>query len=190
MPLVRRDRACLSAVLALTFLALLSLPAASASGHRKPVPSRSCITTDQAPEYAGKDVCVTAHVYDVVELKDGTRFLDVCPLSMPDAECRFLMLSLYADHGEVGELRRYQNQNVLVRGVIRPMNGRMGIMISNARQFTGGPEKFRPNPKLLRGFFGQSDQMPVLDPNLTSHGRRRGFMNNYSTVQRATAAAK
>ena len=25
-----------------------------------------------------KDVCVTAHVYDVVQLPDGTRFLDVC----------------------------------------------------------------------------------------------------------------
>ena len=127
-------------------------------------------------------------MYDVVELKDGTRFLDVCPLSMPDAECRFLMLSLYADHGEVGELRRYQNQNVLVRGVIRPMHGRMGIMISNARQFTGGPEKFRPNPKLLRGFFGQSDAMPVSDPNLTAHGRQRSFMNRYLTEQHTTAA--
>ncbi len=185
MTLLRRNRASRLAVFALLWV----LPSAFAFGHKKQATARPCINTDQAPEYAGKDVCVTAHVYDVVELKDGTRFLDVCPLSMPDAECRFLMLSLYADHGEVGELRRYQNQNVLVRGVIRPMNGRMGIMISNARQFTGGPEKFRPNPKLLRGFFGQSDQMPVLDPNLTAHGRQRSFMNNYSTVQRGATAA-
>ncbi len=179
--------ACFRALL-LAVAALLCLPAAHALGrHSHPAP-RPCIQTDQAPQFLGKDVCVRAHVYDVVELKDGTRFLDVCPLSMPDAECRFLMLSLYADHGEVGELRRYQNQNVLVRGVIRPMHGRMGIMISNARQFTGGPEKFRPNPRLLRGFFGQSDQMPVSDPNLASHGRRRSFMNSYNTIQRPATA--
>ena len=185
MPLLRLSYAALLAA-----VALLCLPAEHACAKPRKAAARPCIQTDQAPEYVGKDVCVSAHVYDVVELKDGTRFLDVCPLSMPDAECRFLMLSLYADHGEVGELRRYQNQNVLVRGVIRPMHGRMGIMISNARQFTGGPEKFRPNPKLLRGFFGQSDQMPVSNPNLSARGRQRSFMNNYSTVQRTTAAAK
>ena len=182
-------RYCLCASLLLG-LATISLHGSYALGHQKSTAPHPCISTKQAPEYAGKDVCVSAHVYDVVELKDGTRFLDVCPLSMPDAECRFLMLSLYADHGEVGELRRYQNQNVLVRGVVRPMHGRMGIMISNARQFTGGPEKFRPNPKLLRGFFGQSDAMPVSDPNLTAHGRQRSFMNRYLTEQRTSTHAK
>ncbi len=161
-------------------------------GHKnQPQPTKQhCIDTTQAANFQNKDVCVSAHVYDVVELKDGTRFMDVCPLSMPDAECRFLILSLYQDHGEVGELRRYQNQNVLIRGVIRPMHGRMGIMVSNARQFTGGPEKFRPNPLLLRGFFGQSDMMPVLDPNLTAHGRQRSFMNRYLTEQVPAKSSK
>jgi hypothetical protein len=54
----------------------------------------------------------------------------------------------------------------------------MGIQISHIRQFSGGPEKFRPNPKLLRDFNGQSDRMPVRDPNLAPSGRHRSFMNS------------
>ncbi len=41
-----------------------------------------------------KDVCITAHVYDVVELADGTRFLDICtpatptmPACLPSSAC-------------------------------------------------------------------------------------------------------
>ena len=124
-----------------------------------------------------KDVCVTAHVYDVVELADGTRFLDVCPADQSDADCRFVLLSLHSDHDDVGDLRRYRGQDVSVRGTIRPMHGRMGMVISHVRQFSGGPEKFKPNPKLLRDFNGQSDRMPVRDPNLAPSGHHRSFMN-------------
>jgi hypothetical protein len=53
----------------------------------------------------------------------------------------------------------------------------MGIVISHIRQFSGGPEKFRPNPKLLSGFNAQSDRMPVHDPNLRPSGHHRTFMN-------------
>jgi hypothetical protein len=124
-----------------------------------------------------KDGCLSAHVYDVVELADGTRFLDVCPVDVPDADCRFVLMSLRTDRDDVGDLRRYRGQDVSVRGTMRPMRGRMGIVISHARQFSGGPEKFKPNPKLLRDFNGQSDRMPVRDPNLASTGHHRSFMN-------------
>jgi hypothetical protein len=51
-------------------------------------------------------------------------------------------------------------------------------MLSHARQFYGGPPKFRPNPKLLRGFDGETSRPPVSDPNLRPHGGHRGFMNS------------
>jgi hypothetical protein len=124
-----------------------------------------------------QDICVSAHVYDVVELPDGTRFLDVCPADVSDNQCHFTLLSLPADRENVGDLRRYRNQNIEVHGTVRSMHGRMGIVISHVRQFNGGPEKFRPNPRLLRDFNGQSDRMPVRDPNLTSSGHHRSFMN-------------
>jgi hypothetical protein len=49
------------------------------------------------------------------------------------------------------------------------------MMLSHARQFYGGPPKFRPNPKLLRGFSGEQSKPP--DPNLRPHGGHRAFMN-------------
>lgn len=33
---------------------------------------KACIPVDSAAKLNDKDVCVTAHVYDVVELPDGT----------------------------------------------------------------------------------------------------------------------
>ena len=141
--------------------------------------ARGCMSVADATQamYQNKDVCVSAHVYEVVELSNGTRFLDVCPADLPDDQCRFTFVSLSTDRGDVGDLRKYRDQEVQVRGVIRTTHGRMGIVISHVRQFSGGPEKFRPNPKLLRDFNGQSDRMPVRDPNLASSGRHRSFMN-------------
>ena len=144
-------------------------------------PGKPCLPVAEAssePDQSiNKDICVSAHVYDVVELPDGTRFLDVCSADLPDEQCRFTLVSPRADRNDVGDLRRYRDQNIEVRGTVRSMHGRMGIVISHVRQFSGGPEKFRPNPRLLRDFNGQSDRMPVRDPNLASSGHHRSFMN-------------
>lgn len=146
---------------------------------------RACVPVAEAASQPNlnKDICVSAHVFDVVELADGTRFLDVCPANVPDEQCRFTLLSLRADREDVGDLRKYRDQEVQVRGIVHATHGRMGIVISHIRQFSGGPEKFKPNPKLLRDFNGQSDRMPVRDPNLTSSGRHRGFMNSSDKVE-------
>lgn len=124
-----------------------------------------------------KDVCITAHVYEVVELPDGTKFLDICTPETPDERCRFTIVSFWEDRDEVGELRKYRNMDVRVRGIVRPMHGRAGLVLTHARQFYGGPPKFRPNPRLARGFGGEQDRPPIGDPNLRSQGRGRGFMN-------------
>jgi hypothetical protein len=138
----------------------------------------ACLTVAQAAQQPNQEICVSAHVYDVVEVGDGTRFLDLCPPDQADAECRFTILSLPADHDDIGDLRRYRDQDVQVRGIVRSTHGRMGIVLSHLRQFTGGPEKFRPNPRLVRGFNGQTDRPPVRDPNLAPTGRHRSFMDH------------
>jgi hypothetical protein len=139
---------------------------------------KTCLSIDEAAKHPDKDVCITAHVYALVELTDGVRFLDVCPPDLPDAQCHFTLLSLPEDRDEVGDLRRYRDQDVTLRGVVRATHGRMGMVISHVRQFRGGPEKFRPNPKLLKDFNGESSRPPVRDPNLASGGRHRSFMNS------------
>jgi hypothetical protein len=138
---------------------------------------KPCMTADQASKLVNKDVCVTAYVYDVVQLPDGTRFLDVCSPETPDEACRFTIVSLAEDREEVGELRKYRDMNVQVRGIVQPMHGRAGMVLSHARQFSGGPPKFRPNPKLERGFSAEQSRPPVSDPNMRAQGGGRAFMN-------------
>jgi hypothetical protein len=148
-------------------------PALALAGKPKP-----CVTAEEATTLVNKDVCVTAHIYDVVELPDGTRFLDVCAPQTPDEQCRFTIVSLWEDREDVGELRKYRDMDVQVRGIVRPMHGRAGMVVSHARQFYGGPPKFRPNPRLARGFTAEESQPPIHDPNLRSQGGRRAFMNS------------
>ena len=116
---------------------LLFAPVLAVAGAPKP-----CVTADQAAKMLNKDVCVSAHIYDLVQLPDGTRFLDVCPPQTPDDKCRFTVVSLWEDRDTVGELEKYRNMDVQVRGIVRPMHGRAGMMLSHARQFYGGPPKF------------------------------------------------
>ena len=97
------------------------LPALAFAGQPKP-----CVTANEATTLVNKDVCVTAHVYDVVQLPDGTRFLDVCTPETTDAQCKFTIVSLWEDRDDVGELTKYRNMNVQIRGIVRPMHGRAG----------------------------------------------------------------
>ena len=138
---------------------------------------RPCVTADQAAQMLKKDVCISAHVYEVVELPDGTRFLDVCSPQTPDDQCRFTVVSLPEDREEVGELRKYRNANVEIRGIVQPMHGRAGMVLSHSRQFYGGPPRFKPNPLLARGFTADQERPPISDPNLRPQRGRRAFMN-------------
>lgn len=140
--------------------------------------TKKCMTLERASKLIDKDVCVSAHIYDVVQLANGTRFLDVCPPTTPDAGCRFTIVSFAQDRDTVGKLVQYRNRNVEVRGIVRSMHGRAGIVLSHARQFHGGPPRFRPNPLLLRGFDAEQDHQPVADPNLHTYGHGRTFMNS------------
>ena len=138
---------------------------------------KQCVSADEAAKMANKDVCVSAHVYDVVELPDGTRYLDVCSPETPDEACRFTIISLREDRDDVGELHKYRDMNVEVRGIVQPMHGRAGMVLSHARQFYGGPPKFKPNPRLARGFGADQGRPAVNDPNLRTQGAGRAFMN-------------
>jgi hypothetical protein len=159
-------------------IAAAPLPAV---GAQKP-----CVTADQAAKLVNKNVCVTAYVYDVVKLPDGTRFLDVCTPQTSDDDCRFTIVSPWEDHDEVGELGKYRNLSVQIRGIVQPMHGRAGMVLSHARQFSGGPPKFKPNPRLARGFNAEQSRPPVNDPNLRSQGGRRAFMNTRDQETRKT----
>ncbi len=132
-------------------LMLALWPAMGYAGNSKP-----CVSADEAQKYLNKDICISAHVYEVVRLPDETRFLDVCSPDTHDADCRFTIVSLKQDSGDVGELNKYREMDVNIRGVVEPMHGRAGMVLSHVRQFYGGPPKFRPNPRLVHGFQGDA----------------------------------
>jgi hypothetical protein len=158
----------------LNWLAILVICAPTFSLAAK---SKPCVPAEQAAQVLNKDVCISAHIYDVVQLPDGTRFLDVCSPQTPDEQCRFTVVSLPEDRSEVGELTKYRDANVQIRGIVQPMHGRAGMVLSHARQFYGGPPKFKPNPLLARGFTAEQERPAINDPNLRSQGGRRAFMN-------------
>jgi hypothetical protein len=166
------------------WLVLFALAACLTAAAAKPKP---CISAEQASRLVHKDVCITAHVYDVVELPDGTRFLDVCTPQTPDEACRFTIISLWEDRDEVGELRKFRNMDVEVRGIVEPMHSRTGMVLSHSRQFYGGPPKFKPNPMLARGFSADQSRPPLNDPDLRSQRPVRAFMN---TRDQETTPAK
>ncbi len=95
----------------------------------------------------------------------------------PDDKCHFTVVSLWGDRDTVGELKKYRDMDVQIRGIVQPMHGRAGMVLSHARQFYGGPPKFKPNPLLAHGFSADESRPPVNDPNLRSQGGRRAFMN-------------
>jgi hypothetical protein len=151
-------------------LLLVLCPAVCVAGGPK-----TCVPPADAAQKLNKDICISVHIYDVVELSDGTRLLDVCPPSEPDAQCRFTIISLNEDRADVGELRRYRDQDVQIRGIVQPLHGRAALVLSHARQFRGGPPKFKANPLLLHGFTGEDDRTPIHDPNLRTQGGHGGF---------------
>jgi hypothetical protein len=134
---------------------------------------RACVAPEEAASHSNKDICVAAHVYNVVDLADGTRIIDVCSPKTADADCRFTIVSLKTDRKDIGDLKHWLDQDIRIRGIVRPVNGRSEIFLSHVRQFHGGSEKFRPNPELMKGFAAGDSKPPVSDPAFktrSSHG--------------------
>ena len=154
----------LARIFTLVLLLTLALMLALREGY-----ARTCYPPDEAAAHAEKDICVAAHVYNVVEAADGTRYLDVCKPGTADEDCHLAILSLAVDRKEVGELAGLRDQDIALRGTVHVFHGQNTLILSHARQFRDGPEKFRPNPTLLSAFNAGSGPMPIHDPALTGH---------------------
>jgi hypothetical protein len=134
--------------------------------------SKPCFAIAEAAQHLNRDVCLSAHVYDVIELADGTRFLDVCSPETSDEACHFTIISLRQDRKEVGSLQELRGQQIEIRGVVHSFSGRAGIILSAPRQLHGGAEKFRPNPALMKGFSAADGKSAFDDPAFKSGGHK------------------
>jgi hypothetical protein len=106
----------------------------------------------------------------VIELADGTRFLDVCSPETADEACHFTVISLRQDSKDVGALQTLSGQQIEIRGTVHSFVGRSGIILSESRQLHGGAEKFRPNPTLMKGFSAADGKSAFEDPAFRSGG--------------------
>src|ERR1700761_8511206 len=74
--------------------------------------AKPCFNMLEAERHLNQDVCIHAHVFDVIQLADGTRFLDVCSPETSDAACHFTVISLRQDQKEVGSLESLRGQEI------------------------------------------------------------------------------
>ena len=134
--------------------------------------AKPCFAMAEAGDHLNQDVCLRAHVYDVIDLADGTRFLDVCSPETADEACHFTIISLRQDRKEVGSLQELRGQEIEIRGVVHSFSGRSGIILSASRQLHGGAEKFRPNPALIKGFSAADGKSAFDDPAFKGGGHK------------------
>ena len=142
---------------------------------------RPCYSPEEAASHAGKEICLSAHVYDVAEDPDGTRYLDVCKPGSPDESCRFAVVSLAQDRTTVGSLTGLAMQDVQLRGTVRAVGNHALILLSDQRQHHDGPEKFRPNPELMKGFSAGAADTAFHDPAMNT---RRHSKSVFAGTQR------
>jgi hypothetical protein len=134
-------RSCLSVFL----FALATLPPTFAS-------KRACIQPEDALKHINKDICVTAHVYRVVDAAEGIHFLDVCSPETSDADCHFFILSPSRDEKSIAYLKSLSGKNIQIRGTVHTIQGHAEMVLSSERQLHDGKEPFHPNPQLLKKF--------------------------------------
>ena len=130
--------------------------------------AKPCVPPEETAHFVNKDACVKAHVYDVVQLQSGTRFLDTCSPEMTDNQCHFTIISFANDQKDVGPLDSLKGRDIEIRGKVRDFTDHRELILSHQRQLHGGPEKFRPNPRLLQQFSASEHSMAFRDPNMRS----------------------
>lgn len=132
------------------FLAIFFVPGCIAAAKR------ACLPPNDAQKHSGKDICVTAHIYRIVDAPHGIHFLDVCSPQTADADCHFFLLSMDRDRKEVGDLHRLIGRTLDIRGTPRMVQGRAEIVLHDRRQLHGGKEPFHPNPRLTKSFSAEN----------------------------------
>ncbi len=134
-------------------LTLLLLPFVANSARAS---KKTCIVPNETLAHINKSVCVTAHVYRVVDAANGTHFLDVCSPKTSDIDCHFFVVSFSKDEKSVGDLQTLVNQTIHIRGTVHTVQGRADIVLSSKQQLHGGKEKFHPNPQLVKSFSAEN----------------------------------
>ena len=135
----------------------------------------ACLTLDELQLRTARDACIAAHVYNVVTVENGTRFLDLCSPETSDAQCRFTVVSYREDHTSAGNLEQLSGRNIEVRGAIEKFGSRYRMILNDDGQLHHRQPRFRPDPRLMTGFSAEDSQpqnAPELKVNFHHHGKK------------------
>ncbi len=151
------------------FLLSALLPAAIAHAR-----TPACLPTENVSLRPSEDTCLQAHVFDVVTVPGGTRFLDLCSPDTADDACRVSVVSYAGDRKHVGDLETIRGKDISIRGAMQNYNGRYVLILNDERQLHGGAAHFTPDPRLLRRTSAESgeDRSPELRVNFHHHGKK------------------
>ena len=105
---------------------------------------KECIPFEQAPEYVGKNACVTGKVLKVAESQSGSMFLDFCENFH---KCPFTVIVFRSNLRNVGDVRALEGQTIEIYGKIKEWRGRAEIVLKDAAQLKGDYAKLPPIPK-------------------------------------------
>jgi hypothetical protein len=125
--------------------------------------------------HASTDACVTGHVFDIVTVAGGTRFLDLCSPDTPDNACHFSIVSYRKDSRQVGNLESLRGKDISIRGALLSHDQRLVLILSDQRQLHGGAPRFTPDARLVHGLSTEghdTDQNDELRVNFHHHGRK------------------
>jgi hypothetical protein len=153
----------------LTVYLLLALASAALPAYAAVLLKQPCIGTEDTSSHINKDVCVKAHIYDVVAMPGGITFLDTCSPETNNGQCHFTIASMPEDRDDVGNLNALRGRDIEIRGNVRDFprssTPHREILLTHERQLHGGAEKFRPNPELLHKYSAEDHSLAFRDPN-------------------------
>jgi hypothetical protein len=149
---------------------MLSAILPAVSGHaRVPV-----CTPAEGKLHPASDACIAGHVFDVVTVEGGTRFLDLCSPETPDEACHISIVSYKKDRPQVGDLEAFRGKDISIRGPLQAFDGRYVLVLNDARQFHGEAARFIPDPRLVHPTSEEDGEADAkeLRVNFHHHGRK------------------
>lgn len=105
-----------------------------------------CLPFDKAKDHLGETICVKGHVLNVSVGRNGVHFLNFCE---DYRTCPFTVVVFARDLRDVGDVRKMENSDVEVYGLVKSYQGQAEIILKDVTQLRG---EFASLPKLPKGY--------------------------------------
>lgn len=91
----------------------------------------TCVSIEDAQNYAGSEACVRGALLKVFTSKSGTVFLDFCENY---SQCPFTAVIFKSAVKKFDDLKQYEGKIVEIKGMIKTYKGKPEIILENSEQ--------------------------------------------------------